>query len=111
MAFTDLDRDLLRRCLAKQPGSWNDFVDRFLGLIYHAIHYSAHLRSARVSPEDVEDIAAEVLVQILADDFKVLRLFSPLSARSGARSTVLLGPRSIRSPITSEVHSKPSLER
>ena len=82
MAFTDLDRDLLRRCLAKQPGSWNDFVDRFLGLIYHAIHFTAHLRSARVSPEDVEDIAAEVLVQILADDFKVLRLFQKKSSLS-----------------------------
>jgi len=81
-AFTDLDRDLLRRCLAKQPGSWNDFVDRFLGLIYHAIHFTAHLRSARLSPEDIEDIASEVLVQILADDFKVLRLFQKKSSLS-----------------------------
>jgi len=81
-AFTDLDRDLLRRCLSKQPASWNDFVDRFLGLIYHSIHFTAHLRSARISPEDVEDIAAEVLVQILADDFKVLRLFQKKSSLS-----------------------------
>ena len=75
MALTAVDRDLLQRCLAKQPGSWNDFVDRFLSLIYHVIHYTAHLRSARVPPEDVEDIAAEVLLQIVADDYKVLRQF------------------------------------
>jgi len=81
-AFTDLDRDLLRRCLSKQNGSWNDFVDRFLGLFYHAIHFTAHLRSARISPEDVEDIAAEILVQILADDFKILRLFQKKSSLS-----------------------------
>lgn len=81
-AFTDLDRDLLRRCLSKQNGSWNDFVDRFLGLFYHAIHFTAHLRSARISPEDVEDIAAEILVQILADDFKVLRNFQKKSSLS-----------------------------
>jgi RNA polymerase sigma-70 factor, ECF subfamily len=75
VALTDVDQDLLKRCLAKKPGSWNDFVDRFLSLIYHAIHYTAHLRSARLSPEDVEDIAAEVLVQIVSNDYKVLREF------------------------------------
>jgi RNA polymerase sigma-70 factor (ECF subfamily) len=75
VALTDVDKDLLKRCLAKQPGSWNDFVDRYLSLIYHAIHHTAHLRSARVAPEDVEDIAAEVLVQIVNNDYQVLREF------------------------------------
>ena len=75
MALTDVDKELLKRCLAKQPGSWNDFVDRYLGLIYQAIHFTAHLRSARLSPEDIEDIAAEVLVQIIADNYRVLREF------------------------------------
>jgi RNA polymerase sigma-70 factor (ECF subfamily) len=73
--FRTVDRDLLKRCLAKAPGSWNDFVDRFLSLIYHVIQYTAHLRSARVGPEDLEDIASEVLVKLVADDFRVLREF------------------------------------
>lgn len=73
--FTAVDRDLLKRCLNREPGSWNDFVDRFLSLIYHTIGYTAHLRSARLTPEDVEDIAAEVLLRIVADNFKVLRDF------------------------------------
>jgi RNA polymerase sigma-70 factor (ECF subfamily) len=73
--FTAVDRDLLKRCLNREPGSWNDFVDRFLSLIYHVIGYTAHLRSMRLAPEDVEDIAAEVLVKIVADNFKVLREF------------------------------------
>ncbi len=75
MALTDVDKDLLKRCLSRQTGSWNDFVERYLGLIYQAIHFTAHLRSARLNPEDVEDIAAEVLVQIIADNYKVLREF------------------------------------
>lgn len=73
--FTAVDRDLLKRCLNREPGSWNEFVDRFLSLIYHVIGYTSHLRSVRVSPEDVEDIAAEVLVQLVANNFKVLRDF------------------------------------
>jgi RNA polymerase sigma-70 factor, ECF subfamily len=75
VSLLPVDRDLLQRCLAKQPGSWNDFVERFLSLIYHVVQYTAYLRSAKLSPEDVEDIAAEVLLQIVADDYKVLRQF------------------------------------
>jgi len=73
--FTSVDRDLLKRCLNKEAGSWNDFVDRFLSLIYHVIGYTAHLRSVRLSPEEKEDIAAEVLLKLVADNFKVLREF------------------------------------
>jgi len=73
--FTPVDRDLLKRCLANAPGSWNDFVDRFISLVYHAIQYTAHLRSARVGPEDLEDIAAEVMLKLVANDFRVLREF------------------------------------
>ncbi|MBX9579643.1 MAG: sigma-70 family RNA polymerase sigma factor, partial [Gemmataceae bacterium] len=53
----------------------NDFVDRFLSLIYHVIGYTAHLRSVRVTPEDTEDIAAEVLLKLVADDCRTLRAF------------------------------------
>ena len=75
MALTQLDRDLLKRCLAHEPGAWNDFVDRFLGLVYHVIHHTAHLRSTPLRPEDVEDMAAETLLQIVAGDYAVLRQF------------------------------------
>src|ERR1051325_3000250 len=75
VALSTQDRDLLKRCLNKEPGSWNDFVDRFLGLIYHVIHHTAHLRSMPLRPEDVEDLAAEVLLQVVASDYLLLRQF------------------------------------
>jgi RNA polymerase sigma-70 factor (ECF subfamily) len=65
----------LDRCLNREPGAWNDFVDRFLGLIYHVIHHSAYLRSTPLRPEDVEDLAAEILLQIVSNDYAVLRQF------------------------------------
>jgi RNA polymerase sigma-70 factor (ECF subfamily) len=70
-----VDRALLQRCLHHEPGAWNDFVDRFLGLIYHVIHHTAHLRSSPLRPEDTEDLAAEVLLEIVAKDYAVLRQF------------------------------------
>jgi RNA polymerase sigma-70 factor (ECF subfamily) len=75
VALTPVDRELLKRCLAHQPGAWNDFVDRFLGLIYHVVHHTSHLRSAPLKPEDTEDLAAEVLLQIVQNDYAVLRQF------------------------------------
>jgi RNA polymerase sigma-70 factor, ECF subfamily len=75
VALTDLDRNLLKQCLSQQPGAWQDFVDRFIGLIVHVIQHTAHARSAPLSRDDVEDICSEVFVMLLADDFAVLRNF------------------------------------
>jgi RNA polymerase sigma-70 factor (ECF subfamily) len=73
--LTPEDRALLQRCLNRKPGAWNDFVDRFLGLIYHVISHTAHLRSTPLRPEDTEDLAAEILLQIVSNDYAVLRQF------------------------------------
>ncbi|MFO0808142.1 MAG: sigma-70 family RNA polymerase sigma factor [Gemmataceae bacterium] len=75
MPLTQVDRALIQRCLQHHRGAWNDFVDRFLGLIYHVIHFTAHQRSVPLQPEDVEDLAAEVLLQIVANNYAVLNQF------------------------------------
>ena len=75
MPLREIDRELIDRCLQHQPGAWNDFVDRYMGLIYHVIHHVAHSRSIVLSPADVEDIAAEVFLAIVDDDYGVLRRF------------------------------------
>ncbi len=75
MALTAVDRLILQRCLIHDTAAWNDFVDRFLGLIYHAIHHTAHLRSTPVGAEAVEDIAQSILTQIAASDYALLRQF------------------------------------
>jgi len=73
--LTEVDNDLLRRCLNRERGAWNDFVDRFLGLVYHVTHFTAFHRSVPLQPEDVEDVAADVMLAIVADDYPVLRQF------------------------------------
>jgi RNA polymerase sigma-70 factor (ECF subfamily) len=75
VALTAADRSLLQRCLNQEAGAWREFVDRYLGLIYHVIQTTTHLRSQPLGAEDTEDLAAEVLQQILARDFAVLREF------------------------------------
>lgn len=75
MALSDFDRELVQRCLTRQPRSWEDFVDRFLGLVVHVVTHTSQARSIAVSPEDMEDLASEVFAAILADDYGVLRRF------------------------------------
>ena len=50
MGLSDIDRKLLQRCLDRKPGAWEDFVDRFLGLVVHVIHHTAQSRSVRADP-------------------------------------------------------------
>ena len=75
MALTDIDRNLLKRCIAEEPGGWREFVDRFLALFVHVIQHTAHARSVRLAPADIDDLCAEVFLVLLADDYAVLRQF------------------------------------
>ena len=75
MALSDIDRNLLDRCLANKPRAWEDFVDRFMGLVVHVINHTAQCRSIRLTAADREDLAAEVFLAIVDKDFAVLRHF------------------------------------
>jgi RNA polymerase sigma-70 factor, ECF subfamily len=78
--LSDIDRKLIDRCLGKEPGAWNDFVDRYLGLIYHVIHHVTHARSKTASQADMEDIASEILLKIVDDDYDILRRYKGISS-------------------------------
>jgi len=75
VALTAIDRDLLNRCLAREPGSWKDFVDRFVGLILHVIRHTAASRNLQLHASDLDDCCAEVFLEIVAKDFAILRHF------------------------------------
>ncbi|NLF09437.1 MAG: sigma-70 family RNA polymerase sigma factor [Pirellulaceae bacterium] len=75
MALSEIDRNLLNRCLTRKPRAWEDFVDRFMGLVVHVANHTARARSIRLSSADREDLCAEVFYTIIKDDFAVLRNF------------------------------------
>ncbi len=75
MGLSEIDRNLLERCLQKKPRAWEDFVDRFMGLVLHVIRHTAQARSMRLSPEDRDDLCAEVFLGVIRNDFAVLRNF------------------------------------
>lgn len=75
MALSELDRKLINHCLARRPRAWEDFVDRYMGLIVHVVNHTAGCRSIRISDEDRDDLTADVFLEIVKDDFAVLRRF------------------------------------
>jgi RNA polymerase sigma-70 factor (ECF subfamily) len=75
VALSEIDRKLLGRCLGRKSRAWEDFVDRFTGLVVHVVNHSAQSRSLRLSTEDREDLVAQVFLTIVKDDMAVLRHF------------------------------------
>ena len=50
-------------------------MDRFMGLVMHVINHTAQCRSILLPAAEREDLAAEVMLAIVDDDFAVLRRF------------------------------------
>ncbi len=75
MALSEIDRNLLERCLQRKPRAWEDFVDRFMGLVIHVVNHTARARSIRLSAADRDDLCAEVFLGTIKNDFAVLRAF------------------------------------
>lgn len=75
MSLSEYDRQLLQRCLERTPRAWQDFVDRFLGLVVHVANHTAHLRGTQIDQATRDDLVAEVFLTLVANDFAVLRRF------------------------------------
>jgi len=75
VGLSEIDRNLLERCIEHKPRAWEDFVDRFMGLVLHVIQHTAQARSVRLSVEDRDDLCAEIFLQVVKDDCALLRHF------------------------------------
>ena len=75
VSLSDIDRILLHRCIEGAPRAWQDFVDRFLGLVVHVANHTAHARGLQLDESTRDDLIAEVFLALLANDKGVLRRF------------------------------------
>ncbi len=120
MALSEFDRNLLQRCLAREPRSWENFVDRFLGLVLHVVNHAAQSRSMRLSDQDREDLVADVFMAIVRDEFAVLKQFRGKSSlatyltvvarRVVVRQLMKRGSVATLSPETEPVSEEPGFE-
>jgi len=75
VGLSEIDRNLLERCLQQKPRAWEDFVDRFMGLVIHVINHTAQARNVRLAPEDRDDLCASLFLAVVDNDFAILRNF------------------------------------
>lgn len=75
MSLSEVDRQLLQRCLDRAPRAWQDFVDRFLGLVVHVANHTAEARGLSIDQATRDDLVADVFLILIANDFSVLRRF------------------------------------
>lgn len=75
MSLSDVDRLLLQRCLDREPRAWENFVDRFVGLVVHVVHRTTAGRGISIDESTRDDYVAEVFLVLIRHDFAVLRRF------------------------------------
>lgn len=80
MPFVELDRRILSRCLKREPGAWEEFVDRFIGMFVHVIRHTGYSRSVELTADDVDDFCSEIFLTLMKNDFAVLRHFKGKSS-------------------------------
>ena len=69
----------LEACVNGDPFAWRRFVDRF-GPVIHAAVRRTVLRRAPGDDAALDDIAQEVFVRLVKDDFRLLRTYDPARA-------------------------------
>ncbi len=75
MSLSEVDRQLLQRCLDGSPRAWQDFADRFLGLVVHVANHTAESRGLALDSATRDDLVADVFLAILQNDLSTLRRF------------------------------------
>jgi RNA polymerase sigma-70 factor (ECF subfamily) len=73
--LSNVDRELLQRCLARSSGGWEDFVERFASLVYCVANHTARSRSVFIDAKLTEELVSDVFFEIVDKDFAVLRRF------------------------------------
>jgi RNA polymerase sigma-70 factor (ECF subfamily) len=73
--LSNVDRELLQRCLARSSGGWEDFVERFASLVYCVANHTARSRSVSIDAKLTDELVSDVFFEIVDNDFAVLRRF------------------------------------
>lgn len=89
MSVADLDRELLARCLYNENRAWEDFVDRFLGLVLHVIDHTTTKRGIRLTTEERNSFCLNVFAALGHDNYRLLRNFKDRSSLTTYLSVVV----------------------
>lgn len=104
------DRDLLRLVLRSDERAWAELIRRYRKLIYSCIAKVTRRHARDLGEADTEEIYADVMVALVRDDMRRLRLFDP---RRGTKLSSWIGMISINCAYDylRGAHRRPLLDR
>ena len=71
------DRDLLKFVLRSEPRGWAELVRRYRPLIYRCITKVTLKYAPSLSNADLDEIYADVMMQLIREDMHKLRIYNP----------------------------------
>ncbi len=71
------DRELLKRVLRSDARGWSELIRRFRPLIYRCITKVTLKYAPALGTADLDEIYADVLMQLVRDDMHKLRIYDP----------------------------------
>ena len=71
------DRELLTHTLRREPRAWTELVRRYRSLIYRCITKVTLKYTRSLASADVEEIYADVMMQLVRDEMHKLRIYNP----------------------------------
>jgi RNA polymerase sigma-70 factor (ECF subfamily) len=79
------ETELLRRVLRQETRAWGELVRRYRPVIYRCIMKILGRSDSYASPSDVDEVYGEVMMSLVRDDMRKLRLWDPArGARLGS---------------------------
>lgn len=70
----------LKACLGGSKSAWDAFVDRYARVVYAAVQRTLGAHADPCENAEVEDVAQDVFVRLVKDDYRLLRTYDPAKA-------------------------------
>ncbi|MGL6226411.1 MAG: hypothetical protein ACRC10_07275 [Thermoguttaceae bacterium] len=73
MYLAELDNDILSNCLLSKQRGWENFIDRFMGLVLHVIDDTATTQNRSFNEKEREMCCVAIFQSFRANNFLLLR--------------------------------------
>ena len=79
----------LEACFRGDKAAWDAFVDRFARVIFAAVRRTLASRAPAIQAAEVQDVAQDVFLRLIKDDYRLLRTYDPARASLSTWLTIV----------------------
>ena len=83
-----MDFEIFQNCLEEKPRSWENFVDRYMGLVFHVVDHVCQTRLPEIKPEQRVSLCETVFVAFRHNHCSILKQFRGANSPTGFLAVV-----------------------